>query len=176
MGYANEPVNVNLRGLALALIVLGLILLYALPALNSRNPLWFVPSLGSEPNQIITYRDGERQVHRPGTPGYKLLAPLTTKALREVSGLDDSGLSEATLREIRSEGRAIEVFFPQPITIPTTLLVGKPNQIFIPLDDEYAEMAVAYTGNDGKYWAQGLRIRPNYDALRQAFDALPPAN
>lgn len=176
MQYSNEKVNVNLRGLALAALTLGLLLLYGLPALNSRNPLWFIPSLGSEPSQIVAYRDGEQQVYRPGSPGYKTLAPLCTKALLEVGGLDDSGLSEDTIREIRRGGRALEVFFPQPVTIPTSLPVGRPNQVLIPFDRRFLELAVLYTANDGKYWAQGLRIRSTYDELHKAYESLMANN
>jgi hypothetical protein len=154
------------------MLLLGALLVYGLPALSSRNPLWFVPSLGAEPSQIVVYRDGEQQVYRPGSPGYQTLAPLCTKALREVGGLEDSGLSDETLREIRRSGRAIEVFFPQPVTIPTSLPVGRPDQILIPLDERFQTSAVAYTANNGKYWAQGLRIRSTYDDLRRTYDDL----
>ncbi|MHB1005068.1 MAG: hypothetical protein ACYC3S_05425 [Chloroflexota bacterium] len=170
----SEKVNPNIRGLLLAMLVFGSLLVYGLPALNSRNPLWFIPSLGAEPNQIVAYKDGQTTVYRPGSPGYKALAPLCTKALLEVSGLDDSGLSLDTLKDIRSHGRAIEIYFPQSVTIPTSFPVGKPNQIFVPFDDKYANWKVLFTGNDGTYWAQGLRISSTYDDLRTAFDNLPP--
>jgi hypothetical protein len=165
-----ERLNTNIRGLALALIVFLLALVYAVPATSSGNLLWFIRSLDAEPSQIVTYRDGTRTVHLPGTPGYRALSPLCTKALQEVGGLDDSGLSPATLDDIRKGGKAVEVYFPKAITIPTSLRVGKPNQVFIPLDDKYAMQAVAFTGNDGQYWAQALRIRAAYDQISAAFD------
>lgn len=169
-----QQVNPNLKGLLLALLVLAALVIYTVPALTTGNPFWFWPTMSVSPSQIITYRDGVSIVHRPGTPGYKLLAPLCEKMLTQVSGLDNSGFSEETLREIRAHGRAVEVFYPQPVTIPTSLQAGQPNQVFIPLDDKYAEWAVAYAGNDGKYWVQGLRIRPVYAEIKNAYLGLAP--
>lgn len=170
-----DEVNPNLRVLLLAVVVVIALVVYCVPALTTGNPFWFWPTVGASASQIVTYRDGVSIVHRPGTPGYKLLAPLCDKMLKQVSGLDDSGLSEDTIREIRARGRAIEVFYPQPVTIPTSLRTVQPNQIFIPLDDKYADWAVAYAGNDGKYWAQGLRIRPVYDEMKSAYLTIAPA-
>jgi hypothetical protein len=171
-----ERINTNVKGLALALLAVIVLVAYAVPALTTGNAFWFWPSVGVNPSQIVTYRDGVSIVHRPGTPGYKLLAPLISKALTQIGGLDDSGFSEDTLREIRAKGRAVEVYYPQPITIPTSLRTIQPNQILIPLDEKYEEWAVAYTGNDGKYWAQGLRIRPVYDEIKAAFLSIEPVN
>jgi len=171
-----DQVNPNLRGLLLALLVLGALVVYSVPALTTGNPFWFWPTVDVNPNQIVTYRDGVSIVHRPGTPGYKLLAPLCKRMLTQVSGLDGSGLSEDTIREIRARGRAVEVFYPQPVTIPSSLRTVQPNQIFVPLDDKYADWAVAYAGNDGKYWAQGLRIRPVYEEMKSAYLSIAPAN
>ncbi|MCL4466263.1 MAG: hypothetical protein M1401_14895 [Chloroflexi bacterium] len=171
-----ERVNTNVKGLALALVLFVAIIAYAVPALTTGNAFWFWPAVGVNPSQIVTYRDGVSIVHRPGTPGYKLLAPLISKALTQVSGLDDSGFSDNTLREIRAKGRAVEVYYSEAITIPTSFRTIQPNQILIPLDDKYEQWAVAYTGNDGKYWAQGLRIRPAYDEIKAAFFTIEPAS
>ncbi len=169
-----QKVNPNLKGLAVAMAVFGLLLLYGIPALSSRNPTWFIPSLGSEPSQIITYRHGVRTVHPPGSPGFKALAPLCLQALREVSGLLDAGLSNETLREIKASGDAVEVYFPRPITIPNpSYALGNPNQMILPLDDNYDDWQALFTGNDGQYWAQGLRIPSTYQKIKAALRDLP---
>ena len=173
MEYSTK-VNPNLKGLFGALALFAFILLYALPALGSRNALWFWPALGAEPSQIITYRGGERTVYLPGTPGYQTLAPLCTEALQNVTGLDDSGLSPSTIAQIRAEGNAVEVFYPREITIPGANHLAKPNQVLIPLDKKYEDWEVAYTGNNGQYWAQGLRIRSTYQKIIDAFQQLGP--
>ena len=174
MNMDDDKVNVNFPGLIAGLGLFIVILIYALPALSSRNPLWFLANVETDPSQIVTYDNGTRTVYLRTSPGYQTLAPLCVKALKEVSGLDDSGLSDATFNDIRDHGKAVEIFFPQPITIPTTFPVGKPNQIFIPLDDKYADWSLFYTGNDGHYWAQGLRIHSTYGQIKAAFDSLTP--
>ncbi len=169
-----QQVNPNLKGLALAMAVFGLLLLYAIPALSSRNPTWFLPSPAAEPNQIVTYHNGMRTVYLPGSPGFRLLAPLCQQALGEVSGLLDAGLSEATLRELRSSGNAVEVYFSRPITIPNAAFsLGHPNQVIVPLDDKYDGWQALFTGNDGRYWAQGLRIPTTYWQIKAAHAELP---
>ena len=172
---SQDTVNPNIRGLLLVLLALGLLVVYAVPALTTGNVFWFWPSTGANPSQIVTYREGTSTVHRPGTPGYRVLAPLIDKALASISGVDDSGLSDVRVRELRSRGSAIEIYYAEPITIPTSFPVIKPNQILIPLDDVAAQTGDAYLGSDGQYYAGGLRIRTVWGEIRAAYLRVAPA-
>ena len=151
-------VKINWGNLVLALLLTVVFLFYVVPALFSGNFLWFVPVFRTQPEKVVVYRAGEQIILYPSSSDYKEVTAACNRLISRISATYQFGLSESGLQEARENEVAVELFYAEPLDLPTPLNLGGPNQLFIPLSGWRSETPMAVRGFNGEYWGQVLRI------------------
>ena len=169
---AQDTVQVNLRGLFLALIVVIVLIVFSVGALANGDPLWLLPVFTDVPEQIVVYQGGCRVELSKGQPGFDELTAAINQTLPEYEGFNSTfGISPDSLKEYREKERALEIFYAKPVTIHTPYRFGHPEAIFIPLSSYFADARSIFGGNGGDYWAGALRLK-SIEPIQRAAAAI----
>jgi hypothetical protein len=132
---------------------------YFVPVLATGNFLWFLPVFDIQPERIIVYRGGEEIILLPGDPRFDQVTAASNELISNIVAVHSTfGISDVGLEELRAEGRAVELFYTEPLDFPTPVNLGGPNQLLIPLSGHYTINPVALRGFDGEYWGAALRL------------------
>jgi len=167
---AQDTVQVNLRGLFLALIVVIVLIVFSVGALANGDPLWFQSSFNEVPQKIVVYPGGCRVELSKGQPGFDELTAAINQTLPEYEGFNSTfGISPDSLKEYREKERALEVFYAKPVTIHAPYRFGHPDTLFIPLSSYFADTRSVFGGIAGDYWAGALRLK-SLEAIQRAAD------
>ena len=86
--------QLNFLGLAISLVLLGICLLFVIPAALSGNMFFAFGRISQKPEQVIIYRDGETHIFEPGSTEYDKLVDAAYDALKTEIGIEESGWSE----------------------------------------------------------------------------------
>ncbi len=168
-----EPVRVNLKSMFLVLIVVAVLAIFGVGAIGNGDPLWFWPNLNEEPERIVIYRNGCTVELISGQPGFAELTRALNENLPQYEGYSNSyGFSIDSLNRYRQKEYALEIFYPEPITIHSPYGFGHPDSLMIPLSSDFAETRSIFGGHNGDYWAGALRLK-SIAAIQGAANAIP---
>jgi hypothetical protein len=156
----SDTVQVNLRGLLFALVVVIVVVIFGIGALTNDDPLWFLPVFNETPKQIVVYKAGCSVELSKGQPGFDEMTNAINQTLPQFDGFNSSfGLSQESLKEHREKESLVEVFYAKPVTVHTPYRFGHPDSILIPLSGYFAEARAIFGGKAGEYWAGALRLK-----------------
>jgi len=151
--------DLNLRSLAVILLLTIAALAYFTPVVQTGNFLWFIPVFDVEAEEIIVYRGGEQITLHPGEPGFEEVTAACNALISKIKAVHHSfGISDVGLEQLRAEGTAVELLYAEPLDFPSPANLGGANQLLIPLSEHYVINPVALRGFDGEYWGAALRI------------------
>ncbi len=173
---AQDTVQVNLRGLFFALIVVIVLIVFGVGALTNGDPLWFIPYFNEVPQRIVVYQNGCRVELNQGQSGFDELTTAINQTLPQYDGFNSTtGISPESLRDYREKERAVEIFYAKPVTIHAPYRFGHPETIFIPLSSYFADSRSAFGGKAGDYWAGALRLK-SLDQVQRVAETIhcPP--
>jgi len=157
---AQDTVQVNLRGLLFALVVVIALIVLGVGALTNGDPLWFLPFFNDVPQRIVVYQNGCRVELNDGQPGFDQLTAAINQTLPQYDGFNSTtGISLGSLTDYREKERAVEVFYAKPVTIHAPYRFGHPETLFIPLSGYLADSRSVFGGKAGDYWAGALRLK-----------------
>ena len=169
---AQDTVQVNLRGLFLALAVVIALIVFGVGALTNGDPLWFLPFFSEAPQRIVVYQNGCRVELSNGQPGFDELTAAINQTLPQYDGFNSTtGISPESLKDYREKERAVEIFYGKPVTIHAPYRFGHPETIFIPLSSYFADSRSVFGGKAGDYWAGALRVK-SLAAIQGAVEAI----
>ncbi len=155
-----EQVRVNLRGLAVALVVVVALVIFGGGALANSDPLWFYNSFDETPQRIVFHRAGCQADLVPGDPGFAELTQAINEALPQYEGYSAQfGMSQDSGTEYRARETYVEVIYSRPVTIHTPYRFGHPDQLFIPLTGYFSDERAIFGGHAGDYWSGALRLK-----------------
>ncbi|MDE3090227.1 MAG: hypothetical protein KGJ80_12665 [Chloroflexota bacterium] len=170
-----DKVQVNLRGMFLALIVVIGVIIFSVGALANDDPLWFLPVFNAAPQRIVVYQGGCRTELIPGQPGFDELTTAINQTLPQYDGFSSTfGMSAESTKETREKERAVEIFYAKPVTIHTPYRFGHPDSIFIPLSSYFADAHSVFGGRAGEYWSGALRLK-SIEPIQRAAEMIPCA-
>lgn len=165
--YAQEPVRVNLKGLAIVFTLFMIALVLFMGASANNDLLWFLPFFSETPSRITVYQDGCSTQIFPGEKGFDEMMVAINQSLSQVDGYEHgSGLNQETIALYTTRWRAVEVRYPKRVKIHTTFRFGDPDTLFIPLSEYFARHV--FGGINGDYWAGALRLKTIEPILRAA--------
>jgi hypothetical protein len=157
---AQDTVQVNLKGLFFALVVVIALIVFGIGALTNGDPFWFLPFFNETPKQIIVYNDGCSVKLVEGQVGFAPLNAAIQQALVQYEGYNSTmGISPESLAAYHTQEQAVEVMYAKPVTIHTLYRFGHPDMLFIPLSGYLADAHSVFGGKSPDYWAGGLRLK-----------------
>ena len=169
---AQDTVQVNLRGLLFALIVVIALIVFGVGALTNGDPFWFLPVFNQVPQRIVLYQNGCRVELNNGQPGFDQLTAAINQTLPQYDGFNSTtGISPESVKDYREKERAVEVFYAKPVTIHAPYRFGHPETIFIPLSSYFADSRSVFGGKAGDYWAGALRLK-SLEPIQRAAETI----
>lgn len=162
----------NWLGLFVALALIGVCLLFALPAVLSGNILFATNIILEKPSQVIVYDKGQTYTFEPGDPEYDTLVHSAYDAIGTENGIREYGWSAARFEEARQEGVAVEFFYTEPVKLPGKRLdIADPTRLFFPLDvyGMASQPDMVFRGDENKYWGAPIRVE-SLDPFREAVN------
>lgn len=168
----SDQLSINLRPLAVVLILLILAFVLGVGIVANNDPLWFLPLFDETPLRIIVYQNGCQVDLIEGAPGFDEVTNAINQTVTHIEGFYTSyGLSDASLQHYRANELALEVIYPNPITIHAPYRFGKPDSLFFGLSSTLGDDRTIFGGHNGQYWAGAMRLQSN-DKLKQAAVAV----
>ena len=122
--------------LLITLVVLLFLAVWGFTAMVVEDALWFLPGVGSEslPTAIDLYWDGAQTHLVPGMPEFDLVvAALDAEVPQIQSWGRGATLSDATLTELRQNGRLLEIHYDAPVRIRSQFRFSASPVYYIPL-------------------------------------------
>jgi hypothetical protein len=172
---ASDTVQVNLRGLFFALLVVIVLIIFGIGTLTNGDPLWFLPIFDETPQQIVVYTGGCSVTLSNGQPGFDELTNAVNQTLPQVEGFNSTfGVSLDSLKEYRQKERMLEIFYAKPVTVHAPYRFGHPDTILIPLSGYLAETRSVFGGKAGDYWAGALRLK-TVEPIQRTAASIPCA-
>ncbi len=169
---AQDQVNVNLKGLFWAFVVLIVGVVYATGLIANGDPLWFLPVFSEKPMRIVVTDKGCAVELFEGEKGFDDIYLAFNQSITQMDGLNEQfGFGEGRVQEYRNTERVVELYYPRPVTIHTNYRFGRPDSIFVPLTGSFAESRAVFGGHNGDYWAGALRLK-SLDAIMQAASGI----
>ncbi len=163
--------RLNFLGLIIALLLLGICLLFLLPAALSGNLLFAFGHIGDKPAQVILYHTGQTLVFYPDDPEYDLLVDACYETLRHPLGVGEIGWSDGRFEQARKEGIAVELLYAEPVKLPGERIdIADPTRLFFPVDVRGAAGSgeVVFRGGGTFYWGGPIRV----DTLEPVAEAI----
>jgi len=155
-----DTVQVNLKGLFFALIVVIALIVFGIGALTNGDPFWFLPVFDETPKQIIVYNGSCSVKLVEGQVGFAPLNTAIQQSLVQYEGFNSTtGLSPESLVEYHTTEQAVEAMYAKPVTIHTPYRFGHPDMLFIPLSGYLADARSVFGGKSPDYWAGALRLK-----------------
>ncbi len=168
-----QPIRLNLKSMFLVLVVLVVLIIFGMGLIGNGDPLWFWASFNEQPERIVVYRNGCSVELISGQPGFAELTQAVNQELPQYEGFSNNyGLSLDSLQNYRSKERAVELFYPKPVTIHSPYGFGHPDMLLIPLSGGFGDTRSVFGGLEGQYWAGALRLK-SVDAIQRAAEAVP---
>ncbi|MGB8645599.1 MAG: hypothetical protein WCF84_10200 [Anaerolineae bacterium] len=157
---AQDKVQVNLRGLLLALLTLIVAIIYGTGAFANGDPLWFLPVFTARPIRIVVTDKGCKVELFEGEKGFDDIYLAVNESLTQLDGVNEQfGFGQGSVQAYRDAERVVELFYPAPVTIHTNYRFGHPDSLFIPISGYFANSRAVFGGLNGDYWAGALRIK-----------------
>ena len=167
---AQDKVQVNLRGMFFALLVVIILIIFGIGTLTNADPLWFLPVFNEVPQRIVVYQGGCRAQVMKGQFGFDEITSAINQSLPQYEGFNGAfGVSADSLKDLREKERALEVFYAKPVTIHAPYRFGHPEALLIPLSGYFAEGRSVFGGKSGDYWAGALRLK-SIELIQRAAD------
>jgi hypothetical protein len=154
-------------------LVIGVAAIYLVNVLNTGNWLWFQSTATNvRPSRIVIVDHGARTVLMPGHANFNPLADAISESLSRINNADliSIGLSEQTLDEYTIDSLVLELYFDTPIRFNSSVRLGEPTQLLIPIEGRHAEGGHVFRGARGEWWFGAIRMAnptPLYTALEQ---------
>ncbi len=159
----------NWLGLAIAVVLPGLCLLFVIPAMLSNNIFFAVDRIEAEPVQVVVYYGGDVYAFEPDDAEYDLLVDACYATLYEQNGFNEWGWSDARFHQARSEGMAVELLYAEPVKLPGNRVnAADPTRLFFPLNVFGFSGEVVFRGGESDYWGGPIRV----DTLDRVRDAV----
>lgn len=161
--------NFKLREPILVLVAAILLIWWVINALNTGNPLWFLPFQPTyQPSRIIVRDYGTAVTLRPGDDGYDELTEALNETLSDFRNRDliPIGLGEETLRRYHEEELVVEVYYPEEVRFNTAVRLRGVNQLLIPIDATHDDQNYVFIGSNGQ-WRAGAMVVESDEPLRQ---------
>lgn len=161
--------NFKLREPILVLVAAILLIWWVINALNTGNPLWFLPFQPTyQPSRIIVRDYGTAVTLRPGDDGYDELTEALNETLSDFRNRDliPIGLGEETLRRYHDEELVVEVYYPEEVRFNTAVRLRGVNQLLIPIDATHDDQNYVFIGSNGQ-WRAGAMVVESDEPLRQ---------
>jgi hypothetical protein len=172
MTRPNSISQISIGGLAVAIIALGVCLLYVLPAILSDNILFATSAITVKPIQAIVYYEGKTTIYEPSQPGYDTLIDGAYKTLSLENGFEEMGWSDARFQQARSEGIAVELIYTEPVKLPGNRMnIADVYRVFFPLKVFGFEGNYVFRGGLNDYWGAPTRV-DNMDAVNEAVNTV----
>lgn len=126
-------------GLAIALFVWGAIFFV------NEDPVWFLRSFNVPADELHIYWEGQEKVLYPGDPNYDAIMAAFGDSVGHWAGYDPKVvLSEATLAQLRSEWRLLEVRYNTPAQVHTSHRFAEAKFFFVPISGAHAQERRAF--------------------------------
>ncbi len=136
-----------LAGLVLFIIA---VIIWAGMALTVGDTLWFLPSFQTPAAVMDLYWDGGKVRLLPGTADYELLQQAIFAEFPQIrSSPSGTGLSDASLAELRSSGRLLEVYYAEPARVHSWYNFGESEVFYVPLSGFHSGQARVFNAARG---------------------------
>lgn len=151
-----------------ATAVVVLIALWLITGLLIGDLGWFLPVFSADASSLDLYWDGRRVHLEPGDDGYALLNEALKEDFAHVRAYPDTtGLSDASLEELRASGRLLEITYAEPVRIHNQYMFGPSRVFYVPLSGHHAGLDRVFNVGRGA----PLQLR-DMDAILPAIEAL----
>jgi len=172
MKQPTDKLQVNIWGMLLAVVGLGLAVVFLTIAFSAQDALWFQKGFAERPQRIVIYWTGERTELTAGQPGFDLLAEAVQASLAQgVARPSGIGLSEGSLQDAYNLYVTVEVFFDHPVKLHAGFNTGQPTQMLFPITGRHSDLNVVFLGWDGQYMAGGP-VLTTTESIRGALRTL----
>gem|GEM_PF-2233374 len=164
----------NWAGLVVALLIVGVCLLFAIPAALSGNLLFATDIILQRPSQVIVYDKGQTYTFERSDPEFDTLVNTAYQAIGTENGIREYGWSTARFEQARTTGTAVEFVYSEPVKLPGKRIdIADPTRLFFPLDvfGTTNEPDMVFRGDENKYWAVPIRV-DTLDPLREAVNKI----
>jgi hypothetical protein len=156
-----------LRAVLVAILVV-LLVVWGMVALSVDDALWFLPVFSADASYIDLYWHGEHVLLEPGSSGYALLNEALKEVLVHVrANPATTGLSDATLENLRATGALLEAHYAEPVRVHSWYLFGPSQVFYIPLSGYHASYSRVFNAGRGA----PLQLR-DIDAIMAAAEAI----
>lgn len=164
----SEQLHVNLRSLFVTLALFIVAVIFGAGMLANGDPLWFLPLFDETPMRIVVYQGGCRTDLFEGDPRFDELTRVVNQTFAQIDGFNSThGMSDESLKDYREKERAVELLYPEPVTIHSPYRFGHPDSIFVPLSGSLAEARSVFGGKGAQYWSGALRLK-SIDGIQRA--------
>lgn len=156
MDKTRPPSLINLVIIA-ALIFAGLY--YAIIALSTEDPLWFLPTFEEFPEEIVMNCYGTVTSLRPGDEHYDALVGLVNETLSTSKNYDGLTMSDETYTYYLTDSTVmvLELIYTQKVRIHSTYkFFGNLDSIVIPLDGRHSNTNAIFGRSNGLSTAGAL--------------------
>ncbi len=165
---AQDKVQINLKGLFFALVVMLIAVFFGVGLVANGDPLWFLPFFSEKPMRIVISNKGCTVELFEGEKNFDTIYLAANSSLSQLDGVNEQfGFSPGAVEEYRNTERVLELYYGRPITVHTSYSFGHPDSLLIPLTGHFADSRAVFGGHDGDYWAGALRLK-SIDAITAA--------
>lgn len=135
----------------LTIVAILLVLAWGTVAIANADALWFMPGVSGEAQEVVIYREGQVITLKPGDASFNQVVSAVHDNVSKITSNPPGGLSEDSLKLIRTRQSAVEVRYKGTAMIHSTYGVGKFDTLLIPLSGWQGGEAIFYTAQAG-YW------------------------
>jgi hypothetical protein len=155
------------------LVIVIAAIFFSVGLLTNGDPLWFLPVFNARALRIVVHQPGCTVELREGDAGYEELTGALNASFTQVEGFNSTfGISPESLEQYRTQERALEVFYAEPVTIHAPYRFGHPDAILIPLSGHFADTRSVFGGHDGDYWSGALRLKST-ESIARVLEKIP---